>query len=115
MSDAVLVALIAGTPGVVASVLGFLNQVMIRRAATLAAQAATVGERAAKLGEKNEQHLAETKQAMVTLEKNTNSIKDELVAVTKIAARAEGNLEGRAQQKAELHKAENGDLEEHSG
>jgi len=36
------------------------------------------------------------------LEKNTNSIKDELVAVTKSAAIARGNLEGRAELKEEI-------------
>ncbi len=128
MSDAVLIALISGTPGVVASIIGFLNQVMIRRAnaigekaveigqqaATIGHQAATLGARAAELGEKNEQHLAETKKAMVTLEQNTNSIKDELVRVTGISKKAEGNLEGRKEMKAELDLAK-GESEEHSG
>jgi hypothetical protein len=125
MSDTVLVALIAGAPGVVASILGFLNQIMIRRAADVGQKAAIIGEkaaaigekavvlgaRAAELGAKNEQHLAETKEAMILLEKNTNSIKDELVKTTALASRAAGNLEGRAEQKAE-HKR---DSEEHSG
>jgi hypothetical protein len=107
MSDTVLIALIAATPGVVASILGFINQREIRRATAN-------GEKAIQLGQTNEQHLAETKTAMVTLEKNTNSIKDELVAVTKSAALAKGNLEGRAELKIELHKVHN-ESEEHSG
>ncbi len=108
MSDAVLIALIAGTPGVVSTVFGFLNQIMIRRAVPLAEKAADIGEkaatlgaRAAELGEKNEKHLSETKMAMVTLEKNTNSIKDALVETTAIANRAIGNREGRAELQAE--------------
>lgn len=36
-----------------------------------------------------------------TLEKNTNSIKDALVAATDSAARAEGNIAGRKEQRAE--------------
>ncbi len=115
MSDTVLVALIAGAPGVVASVLGFLNQLMIRRAnaigqsavdigkeaASIGREAAIIGKHAAEIGQKNEQHLAETKTAMVTLEKNTNSIKDELVKSTAMASEALGNLRGRAELKAE--------------
>jgi hypothetical protein len=106
MSDTVLVALIAASPSMIASFFGYLK---LRRITAL--------------GVKNEQHLAETKAslaetktvlaetktAMVTLEKNTNSIKDELVLVTKIAATAQGNLEGRAELKAET----NAESEEH--
>lgn len=36
------------------------------------------------------------------LEKNTNSIKDALVASTKAVAHAEGKLEGKAEEKAEV-------------
>jgi|SRR5579872_2186535 len=97
MSDTVLVAIIAGTPGVLSALLGFVNNALVRRATELA--------------KKNEQHLADTKTAMQTLEKNTNSIKDELIKVTAEASRAKGNLEGRAEQKAER----GGGAEEHSG
>ena len=38
------------------------------------------------------------------LEKNTNSMKDELVKTTAIASEAIGNLKGRAEHKAELDK-----------
>lgn len=110
MSDAVIVALIAASPAIVSSWLGFLNKRDIRKAATLVAKAAVVGEKAAALGERNEKHLAETKDAMMELAINTNSVKDELVKVTAQASRAQGNLEGRAQQKAESK-----DTEEHSG
>jgi len=101
MSDTVLIALIAASPSMVASLFGYLK---LRRITALT--------------EKNEQHLAETKTALtetktaiVTLEKNTNSIKDELVAVTRSAALAKGNLEGRAEAKAETKEGQ----EEHSG
>jgi hypothetical protein len=104
MSDTVWVAMVAAVPGVVASVLGYLNQREIRHATAIA-------EKNAALGEKNEKHLLETKTAMVTLEQNTNSIKDELVRTTALASRAVGNLEGRAEQKAEHVK----ESEEHSG
>jgi hypothetical protein len=92
MSDTVLVALITGIPGIIASILRYIDRRDIRRAVAL--------------GEKNEQHLAETKKAMVTLEKNTNSIKDELVTATRTAALARGNLEGRAELKAETSGSE---------
>jgi hypothetical protein len=105
MSDTVWVALVTGIPGVIASVLRYVDRRDIRRSVTLA-------EKTAQLAEKNEQHLVETKTAMVILEKNTNSIKDELVRTTAMASRAVGNLEGRAQQKAEHSK---GESEEHAG
>jgi hypothetical protein len=104
MSDTVWVALVTGIPGVIASVLRYVDRRDIRRSVTLA-------EKTAQLAEKNEQHLVETKTAMVILEKNTNSIKDELVRTTAMASRAVGNLEGRAQQKAEYK----GESEEHAG
>lgn len=38
-------------------------------------------------------------------EKNTNSMKDELVAITKKSSKAEGNLEGREELKQEQDEA----------
>jgi hypothetical protein len=76
LSDAVIVALIAAAPGVVASIVGVLNNTMGRR---------------------NAIKLAETTHAISTLEKNTNSIKDALVKVTGEAERAKGVIEGRAE------------------
>lgn len=91
MSDAVLVALIAGAPGVIATILGFINNALVRRQ-----------------GAKSEGHLIETKEAvketktaMQHLEKNTNSITDALVKVTAESSRAIGRLEGHAEAKAE--------------
>jgi hypothetical protein len=83
VSDIVVVALIAGAPGLVAAVLGFINNILARNSA---------------------KHFGETKVAMEKLEKNTNSIKDELVKSTAEGARAKGNLEGRAELKAENEK-----------
>ncbi len=51
--------------------------------------------------------VKETKDAIVTLEKNTNSIKDDLVALTRKSSHAEGKLEGRAELKDEIRQ-ENG-------
>ena len=82
MSDTVLVAIVGAIPGIIASILGYMNKREIRRSTALA--------------QKNEQHLSETKEAMHLLEKNTNSIKDELVKATAIASEAIGNLKGRA-------------------
>lgn len=45
-----------------------------------------------------------TRVDMKTLEVNTNSIKDALVHTTAIASRALGNVEGRAEAKAESEK-----------
>jgi hypothetical protein len=106
MSDTVLVALIAATPGILSTIVGFVNKREISKAATLAAKAADTAEEGAKLGAKNEQHLAETKTAMTELALNTNSIKDELVKTTAIANRAIGNREGRAELKAENNSGE---------
>jgi len=106
MSDTVLVALIAATPGILSTIVGFVNKREIQRAAAAADKAADTAGEVAKLGAKNEQHLAETKTAMVLLEKNTNSIKDELVKTTAIANRAIGNREGRAELKAENNSGE---------
>jgi hypothetical protein len=102
MSDTVLVAMVTGIPGIVASILRYVDRRDIRRAVAL-------GEKAATLGAKNEQHLAETKTAMAELAENTNSIKDELVKTTAIASRALGNKEGRAELKQET----NAESEEH--
>lgn len=42
---------------------------------------------------------------MKDLELNTNSMKDQLVAITKTSSMAEGNLQGRAEQTAERNAA----------
>lgn len=96
MSDTVLIALIAGAPGVLASILGFINNILVRRQ-----------------GKTSEGHLIETKTAvqetktaMEHLEKNTNSITDALVKVTAESSRAIGRLEGHAEAKAETREAE---------
>ena len=43
--------------------------------------------------------------SMKHLEKNTNAIKDELVAAVRVGAFAEGNLQGRTEQTAERQQA----------
>jgi hypothetical protein len=69
MTDLVTVALIAAIPGTFATVLGFLNNALGRRA---------------------EQHQAAQRRAMELLEKNTNSIKDALIVSTDKEAYARG-------------------------
>lgn len=49
----------------------------------------------------NNRVVVKSAQVIQVLEKNTNSIKDALVASTAAASRAEGKVEGIAQQKAE--------------
>ena len=56
-----MVAIVAAAPGCLATIVSFLNNAIARR---------------------NARHLEETKAAIVTLEHNTNSIKDALVKVT---------------------------------
>lgn len=50
---------------------------------------------------KAKQQSAANSTTIEEVRKQTNHIKDELVATTKAAANAEGNLEGRAELKAE--------------
>ena len=73
MTDAVTISLISAFASTVAAVLGFLNN---------------------RMGQRNAAHIEETKAAVVTLEKNTNSIKDELVRVTGQAEFAKGLKQG---------------------
>lgn len=48
--------------------------------------------------------LYKTQQNVQMVEKQTNHIKDQLVAATDLKARAEGNAAGRAEEKAENKK-----------
>ena len=78
MSDAttIVLALIPTISATVAAIIGMLNNALGRR-----------NER--KLNEQA-QHIAESKSAIVLLEKNTNSIKDALVKVTAESEYAKG-------------------------
>ena len=85
MSDAVLISLISAGASVMASIIGLMNNA---------------------LGRKNSQHLEAQGQkieasnkAIQTLEKNTNSIKDELVKVTAESEFAKGLKQGQDQSK----------------
>lgn len=76
MSDLVLIALIAGGPSTIGAILGFVNNVLVRRTA---------------------EHIKKTKEAMDQLERNTNSKMDKLVEVVGEAEHAKGLLEGKAE------------------
>jgi len=77
MTDAVeIAAIVAASTGIPTIVLGLLTFITARRADRRA--------------ERNEEHLRETKENIVMLEKNTNSIKDALVKVTGEAEFAKG-------------------------
>jgi hypothetical protein len=80
MSDIVTVALIAAVPGVFATVLGFLNNALGRRA---------------------EAHQAAQRKAMEHLEKNTNSIKDALIITTDKEAYARGTKDEKDRHEAD--------------
>ncbi len=73
MSDAVTISLIAAVGAFTSAVLGMVNNAIAQR---------------------NSTHLAQAKDAIVTLEKNTNSIKDELVRVTASSEFAKGLKQG---------------------
>jgi len=66
-----MIALIAGGPGLIAAIGSIISAIM----------------------------GASTKKSMNLLEKNTNSIKDELVKVTETSAFAKGKLEGQKEAK----------------
>jgi hypothetical protein len=72
MTDVVEVALIMSAPSTLAAIFGLYNSIIVRR---------------------TERHALETTLAMTLLEKNTNSIKDELVKVTHNEAYAAGRLD----------------------
>ena len=74
MSDPVELAIIAGCVAVIPTILSFLTFLISKN---------------------NERHLAQMKDTVITLEKNTNSIKDELVKVTGEAAFAKGLKSGQ--------------------
>lgn len=80
MSDPVILALIGLVGTIATAVLGLVNTFLMRKVS---------------------KEATETKEAMVLMEKNTNSKFSELVKVTGEAQRAVGKLEGAAEQKAE--------------
>jgi hypothetical protein len=65
--------------------------------------AAAIGLIGIMIGRKNERHLAETKEAINILEKNTNSIKDALIKVTGESEFAKGKLEGQQDSTIIIH------------
>jgi hypothetical protein len=69
MSDPVIISLISGAFSFAAALLAFLNNMVAQR---------------------NSRHIAQARDAIVTLEKNTNSIKDALVRVTAESEYAKG-------------------------
>ena len=101
MSDLVTVALIAALQAVTIAVLNTRAKKTDSKMEVIEGHAA-----------ETKAAVAETNKAIVTLEKNTNSIKDELVKVTGLQQHAAGKLEGRAEIKAELQE---GASEEESG
>ncbi len=76
MSDAVVISLIGAVGSFLAATLSLANNFLARR---------------------NEVNIRDTKQKMVTLERNTNSMKDALVKVTGESEFAKGKMEGRTE------------------
>jgi hypothetical protein len=74
MSDLVLVAICSAAPGIVASIMSVLNNIIATR---------------------NSKHLEKAKDDIHNLEKNTNSIKDALVKVTGEAEFQKGLKQGQ--------------------
>ncbi len=78
MTDLVAIALIGAVPATIAAMGTVLNVFMIQAHGRI---------------------LEKQRDAIVTLEKNTNSIKDELVKVTGEAEHAKGKLEGATEER----------------
>ena len=79
MSDVVTISLISTISSLAAAMIGVFNNILARR---------------------NERHIAATKDVIVTLEKNTKSIKHELVRVIGASEKAKGFIEGKAAERA---------------
>ncbi len=80
MSDAVIISLIGAIGSCVA--------------ASLSGIAVTLSKESIRRSIKNAESLSDTRNAMVTLEKNTNSIKDDLVRITGESEFAKGLKQG---------------------
>ena len=93
MSDPVLIAIIVAIQG--AAVAWFNNRKGKEREARTTAKI-----------EETKAVVEGQKEAIATLEHDTNSIKDELVKVTAKEQRAIGHLEGRAEMKVEQRQLE---------
>jgi hypothetical protein len=78
MSDPVLIAIIVGIPSCLSAVTSLFNAFNIS---------------------KSNRHVLETKDAMVNLEKQTNSMKDELIRVTAVSEFAKGLKKGQEDNK----------------
>jgi Na+/glutamate symporter len=90
MTDAVAIQ-IAQTAGIVFTTIGSIF-------------AAWFSYKAKANSQRNTEHITDIKQDVVEVKRQTNHIKDELVATTARAALAEGKAEGRAEEKAEQNK-----------
>ena len=105
MTDAVTISLIGGVFSFLASVVGLLNNLANRRHGE---QLATQGEQLATVkaaAVQTQADVAEARETITVLEKNTNSIKDALVKVTGEEALARGRKEGAESAKAQEPKA----------
>lgn len=81
MTDAVMIAVIAAVSGTVTTALGVVSTVLAKKA----------DERAGR----NEEHQKTTKEAIVTLAKETNGLKDALVTAAGKAGFEEGLKAGK--------------------
>lgn len=88
MSDNLLVAIIISIPGILAAVLGFINNTLARRSMVIQ--------------ETNAQHLAKNTEAVGMLKEQTNGLTETLVKVTGEAEYAKGLIAGH-----DIHKQSN--------
>lgn len=84
MNDIVMVALISGLPALVSTILTFINNILLRN---------------------NTRYTKETQATVNEVAKQTNGLQDALLIATTKAAKAEGNLEGRAELKEERRRS----------
>ncbi len=89
MSDTVTVALIVTVPGVLNVILSIFNRILALKALAQ--------------GHQNAAHIKETKDAVITLEENTNSIKDALIKATGEAEHARGYKQGAEDARGEAN------------
>jgi len=80
MSDAIIISLISAGTSLFAAIFSLLNNIMAKK-------------NEAKMDEQT-QHIKETSQSMVSLERNTDGIKDQLVKTVGQAEYAKGLKQG---------------------
>jgi hypothetical protein len=85
--SAVTIAIISAVSSTIAALIGAWNNYL--------------GWKNREIGRQNQSHIEQTKEAVASLEKNTNGIQDKLVALTEKSSYAEGLKAGQEEKKKE--------------